>query len=203
MYAYLKGEITYRSPSFIALEVGGVGYHLNIPVSTFSALDGKDKATIYTHFHVREDAQILYGFATQAERNIFVQLISVSGVGPNTAQIILSSMSVDEIRQAILSEQAFVLQRVKGIGVKSAKQIILDLKDKIAREGVDAPVLLPGATGQSHQNQVREEAIGALVNLGFGRIMVQKAVNAILKETPNPGKVEDLIKSALKNLSGN
>lgn len=200
MFAYLKGEITYRTPSFLTLEVHGVGYHLNIPVSTFSALEGKDSATIYTHFHVREDAQILYGFATQAERTLFLQLISVSGVGPNTAQIILSSMSVDEIRQAILAEQAFVLQRVKGIGAKTAKQIILDLKDKVSRDAGEAPVLLPSG-GSSAQGQIREEAVAALVGLGFGRIAVQKAANAVLKENPSLGKVEDLIKLALRQLS--
>ena len=195
MFAYLKGEITYRSASFLTLEVYGVGYHVNVPLSTYSALQGKEKATVYTHFHVKEDAQTLYGFATQTEKTLFEQLISVKGVGPNTALIMLSSMSVDEIRSAILSDQAAMLQRIKGIGGKTAKQIILDLKDKLTKEAPDVPVLLPQA-----DNSVREEALAALVNLGFNKIQVQKTLNKSLRETPDLNTVEDLIKAALKNL---
>jgi holliday junction DNA helicase RuvA len=200
MYAYLKGELTFKSPAAITLEVHGVGYHIHIPVSTYTAIAGLEKATIYTHFHVKEDAHTLYGFATQVERNAFVQLISVSGVGPNTAQLILSSMSVDEIRAAIISEQAHVLQKVKGIGAKTAKQIILDLKDKMTKESPEGPVVFPiGVTASN--NTIREEALSALVSLGFNRINVQKALNAILNEHPSITKVEELIKFALKSLS--
>lgn len=198
MFAYLKGEITWRTPTAITLEVNGVGYHLHIPVSTFSAIQNLEKATIYTHFHVREDAQTLYGFSTQAERNLFVQLISVSGVGPNTAQLILSSMTVDEIRAAVIGEQAHILQRVKGIGAKTAKQIILDLKDKLSKEAPEGPVIFPGMVAD---NSVREEAIAALMALGFNRIAVQKALNSVMKDNPSASKVEDLIKFALKALS--
>lgn len=196
MYAYLKGEITYRNPSFITLEVSGVGYHVNIPLSTFSALQGQDRATVYTHFHVTEDAQTLYGFATQTERNLFVQLISVTGVGPTSALLLLSAMTVDEIRSAIIGEQAHVLQRAKGIGPKASKQIILDLKDKLARESPDGPVLLPMA-----DNSVRDEALAALMSLGINRIAGQKALNHLLREQPGLTKVEDLIKAALKALA--
>lgn len=199
MFAYLKGEITYRSPAFITLEVHGVGYHLMIPLSTYTALLGQDKALVYTHFHVREDAQTLFGFATQAERNLFVQLIGVSGVGPSTAQLILSAMTVDEIRSAIIGEQAHVLQRAKGIGPKAAKQIILDLKDKLTKEAPDGPAILPGMGG--YDNAVREEALSALMALGFSRIPVQKALNQVTKEQANATKVEEIIKYALKYLS--
>ena len=158
MYAYLKGEITFRSPAFIALEVNGIGFHINIPVSTYSAIEGQERATIYTHLIVREDAHTLFGFATQTERNMFVQLIGVTGVGATTAQLILSSMSVDEVRAAIIGEQAHVLQRVKGIGAKTAKQIILDLKSRLTKEAPDgAAVLLPAA-----DNAMREEALSHL-----------------------------------------
>jgi Holliday junction DNA helicase RuvA len=196
MYAYIKGEITYRSPAFIVVETGGVGYHVNIPLSTFTALEGKEKAMVYTHLIVREDAHTLFGFATQSERGIFVQLIGVTGVGATTAQLILSSMTVDEIRSAIIGEQAHVLQKVKGIGAKTAKQIILDLKAKLTKESPDGPVLLPAL-----DNSIREEALSALLSLGFNRIAVQKALNSVIKEQPNVGRVEDLIKLALKALA--
>jgi holliday junction DNA helicase RuvA len=197
MYAYLKGEITFRNPAFIIIEAAGVGYHVNIPVSTYSAIANLERATIYTYLQVREDAHTLFGFATQTERNMFIQLIGVTGVGATTAQLILSSMSVDEIRAAILSDAAHILQKVKGIGAKTAKQIILDLKAKLTKESPDAPLLLPSA----ESTVIREEAISALLSLGFNRIAVQKALNAAMKEHPATAKVEDLIKLALKALS--
>jgi holliday junction DNA helicase RuvA len=200
MFAYLRGEITYRSPAFMTLEVNGVGYHLMIPLSTYTALQGLEKALVYTHFHVREDAHTLYGFATQAERNLFVQLIGVSGVGPSTAQLILSAMTVDEVRSAVIGEQAHILQRAKGIGPKAAKQIILDLKDKLTKESPDGPVILPGMGGADN-NGAREEALSALMALGFSRIPVQKALNQVAKEQPAALKVEEIIKFALKYLS--
>ena len=119
MYAYLKGEITYRSPAFITLEVNGIGFHVNIPLSTYTALQGQERATVYTHLIVKEDSHTLYGFATQVERGMFVQLIGVTGVGATTAQLILSSMTVDEVRATVIGEQAHVLQKVKGIDRKS------------------------------------------------------------------------------------
>jgi holliday junction DNA helicase RuvA len=200
MFAYLKGDLTYCSPTFVTLEVNGVGYHLQIPLSTYTAINGQSKVTLYTHFHVREDAHTLFGFATQVERNLFVQLISVSGVGPSTAQLLLSAMTADEIRAAIIGEQAHVLQRAKGIGPKAAKQIILDLKDKLSKESSDGPVLLPGLGG--HDGHVRDEAISALMALGFNRIAVQKALNQVTQANPLATKVEELIKLALKQLAG-
>ena len=196
MFAYLKGEITYRVPAFVTLEVGGIGYHLNIPLSTFSALEGQERTTLYTHFHVTDDAHTLFGFATQTERNLFVQLISVTGVGPTSALLLLSAMSVDEIRSAIIGEQAHVLQRAKGIGPKASKQIILDLKNKLAKEAPDGPVLLPMAA-----STVRDEALNALMSLGINRIAGQKALNQVLQQQPNLTKVEEVIKAALKMLA--
>ncbi|HRI58524.1 MAG TPA: Holliday junction branch migration protein RuvA [Saprospiraceae bacterium] len=197
MYAYLKGDITFRSPAFITLEVNGIGYHVNIPLSTYTAIGGLERTTIYTHLIVKEDAHTLFGFATQTERGMFVQLIGVTGVGATTAQLILSSMTVDEVRAAVIGEQAHVLQRVKGIGAKTAKQIILDLKSRLTKDATDgSPVLLP-----SVDNAVREEALSALISLGFNRIAVQKALNQVLKDSPSAGKVEDLIKLALKALA--
>ncbi len=195
MYAYLKGEIAFRSPAYIVMEVQGVGYHVNIPVSTYTAIQGLDRTIIYTHLLIREDAHTLFGFATLTERSLFVQLIGVTGVGATTAQLILSAMNVDEIRSAIIGEQAHVLQKVKGIGAKTAKQIILDLKAKLTKDAPDMPVLLPAA-----DNMAREEALSALVSLGFVRITVQKALNLVMKDNPTAHKVEDLIKLALKAL---
>lgn len=197
MYAYLKGEISFRSPAFITLEVNGIGFHVNIPLSTYTALQGQERATVYTHLIVKEDSHTLFGFATQVERSMFVNLIGVTGVGATTAQLILSSMTVDEVRAAVIGEQAHILQRVKGIGAKTAKQIILDLKSKLTKEAPDTPVLLPGMADDT----VREEALSALMALGFNRIAVQKALNSVMREQPNVGKVEDLIKLALKALA--
>jgi Holliday junction DNA helicase RuvA len=197
MYAYLKGEITHRSPASIVLEVSGIGYQVHIPLSTFTAIQGQDRTTIYTHLIVKEDAHTLFGFATQTEKYMFVQLISVTGVGATTAQLILSSMTVDEVRASIIAEQAHVLQRVKGIGAKTAKQIILDLKSKLTKEAPDGPSLLPSP----EDGVVREEALSALLSLGFNRIAVQKALNAVLRDNPGVSKVEDLIKLALKALA--
>lgn len=196
MFAYLKGELTYKSPALVVVEVQGVGYQVHIPLSTFSAIQGLERATIYTHLIIREDAHTLYGFGTQAERSLFVQLIGVTGVGATTAQLIMSSMNVDEIRAAIIGEQVHLLQQVKGIGAKTAKQIILDLKSKLLKDAPDGPVLLPLAS-----NAFREEALSALLALGFNRIAVQKALNTLVQENPNVAKVEDLIKLALKTLS--
>ena len=196
MFAYLKGEIAYRSPAYLVVDVNGVGYHVNIPLSTYTAVQNLEKTTIYVHFHVTQDGQSLYGFATQVERNLFVQLIGVTGVGPTSALLLLSAMTVDEIRSAVIGEQAHVLQRAKGIGPKASKQIILDLKDKLTREAPDGPVLLPMA-----DNTLRDEALSALLALGFNRIGVQKALNAVLRDNPGLSKVEDLIKLALKSLS--
>jgi Holliday junction DNA helicase RuvA len=197
MYAYLKGNITFRNPAYLVLEVQGVGYHVNIPLSTYTAVEGQDAATIYTHLIVREDAHTLYGFATQTERSMFVNLIGVTGVGATTAQLILSSMSVDEVRASIIGEQAHVLQKVKGIGAKSAKQIILDLKSKLSKETPDGPVLLPSYV----DNSVREEAISALLALGFNRIAVQKAINNVISTNPDVRKVEEIIRLALRALA--
>lgn len=197
MYAYLKGEITFRSPAYVVMEVNGVGYHVNIPLSTFTAIQGQERCTLYTHLIVKEDSHTLYGFATQVERSMFTQLIGVTGVGATTAQLILSSMTVDEVRAAVIGEQAHVLQRVKGIGAKTAKQIILDLKNKLSKEAPDSGLMLLNMADSA----VREEAISALMSLGFNRIAVQKALNAVTKEHPNASKVEELVRLALRALA--
>ncbi len=195
MYAYLKGEINTLTPTTCILEVQGVGYHLQIPLSTFTALEHQKQATVHTYLHVREDVMQLYGFATAAERNMFVHLISVSGVGPNTAQIILSSMSVEEVHLAIVADQAHVLQRIKGIGAKTAKQLILDLKEKLMKAAPDAPILAGGTAMAAHSPE-REDALAALLAMGFARVPALKALNQALSEYP-ASDVQTLIKKSL------
>jgi holliday junction DNA helicase RuvA len=200
MYAYLKGDIAQITPTSITLDVQGVGYHLQIPLSTYTTLQKETKATVHTYLHVREDAMLLYGFASPSERNMFIHLISVSGVGPNTAQVILSSMSVEEVHLAIIADQAHVLQRIKGIGAKTAKQMILDLKEKLTKEAPDAPILGGGALGAAvAQSAYRDDAIAALVAMGFARVPALKALNQALNEGTNPD-VQTLIKKTLSIL---
>lgn len=196
MIHYIKGEITFKSPTFIIVEAGGLGYQINISLHTYGKIEKLERVKILTYFHVKEDQQTLYGFAEPAERSLFIHLISVSGIGPNTAQLVLSFLTADEIRGAILAEDSATFNRVKGIGPKTAKRIILDLKDKIAKEsGEDAPTLLPV------DNTIRQEALSALVALGFNRAAVQKTLNGLLRKHPEVTQVETLIKLALKQLS--
>jgi len=197
MIAYLKGRITHKSPTYIVIEAGGVGYGLNISLHTYAQLEKLEEAKVLTHFHVKEDSQTLYGFMEAAERNLFRLLISVSGVGPATAQVLLSTMTPEEARVAILGEQVSAFHAVKGIGPKTAKRIILDLKDKLLKDsGTEEASFVPAA-----DNTLRQEALSALVALGFGKSQVQKALNRAMKEDPSVRQVETLIKMVLKQLS--
>lgn len=185
----------HKSPTFIVVECGGVGYHVNISLHTYAQIEKLETVKILTHQIIREDSHILYGFADDAERKLFQHLISVSGVGPATAQLMLSSMQPEEARDAVISENVAAFKSVKGIGPKTAKRIILDLKDKLVRESGEEPLtILP------QDNTIREEALSALVALGFSRIEVQKTLNKILKEQP-ASSAEALIKLALRKLS--
>jgi Holliday junction DNA helicase RuvA len=194
MYSYFKGKLVEKSPTDAVIDCNGVAYQLNISLQTFSAIKDQESCKLYAHLVVREDSQTLYGFATIGERAIFRQLISVSGVGANTARMILSSMTKDEVFNAILSDNAAALQAVKGIGGKTAKRIILDLKDKIAKDGQSVEIL-----SDSH-NTNKEEALSALVMLGFARNAAEKALNKVIKSEGLNLKVEDLVRFALKNL---
>ncbi len=196
MISYIKGIITYKNPTYVLVETAGVGYHINISLHTYAAIEKLENAKLLTYFHVREDAQILYGFSEETERSMFVHLISVSGIGTNTARVLLSGMTTEEVRSAIISEDVNAFKKVKGVGPKTAKRIILDLKDKMLKEsGGAAPTLLP------MNDTVRSEALSALIALGFNKIQVQKSLNKILKEQPSIDRVEDLIRVALKQMS--
>lgn len=196
MITYIKGEITHKTPTYIVVETGGVGYHVNISLHTYSQIEKLDRVKILTHLHIKEDSYTLFGFADAEERQFFVYLISVSGIGPSTAQLLLSSMNPDEIRAAIVGEDVEAFRRVKGIGPKTAKQIILDLKDRVMKEGGELAVPLA-----PQNNTMREEALSALVALGFNRIHVQRALNRIIRLDSDNPTVEGLIKAALKELS--
>ena len=191
MYEYIEGEFVEKSPAHLIVQAGHVAYFIHISVFTYSQVSNQASGRIYLHFVVREDAQILYGFGGREEREIFRMLISVSGVGANTARLILSSLSPDEISQAILAGNVSLLQGIKGIGAKSAQRIIIDLKDKLGKgAGIDELFF-------SQDNTSREEALSALVALGFQKKTVDKTVTRILSEQPELS-VEEVVKAALK-----
>ncbi len=194
MYEYIKGKITGLTPANAVIEAGSVGYFLNISLNTYSAISGKESILLYAHQVVREDAHLLYGFADLDERELFRLLISVSGIGSSTALMMLSSLTPDDIRKAILEENVNLLKSIKGIGAKTAQRVILDLKDKIGKQPASDQILMAGA-----DNTIRDEALSALVMLGFTRKNVEKELDKIMKSNPQIN-VEQLIKAALKSL---
>jgi Holliday junction DNA helicase RuvA len=194
MYEYISGKLTVKTATYIVVEAGGIGYNINISLNTFSRIKDLDHCKIYTHLAIKEDAHTLYGFADETEKKLFRHLISVSGVGAGTARMILSSLSPPELQQCIVTGNAPVLQNIKGIGAKSAQRIIIDLKDKLGKE--TAGDILP----VTRSNTTREEALSALVTLGFARNIAEKSVDQILRTTTVDISVEALIKSALNNL---
>ncbi len=193
MIAQIKGKLVEKTPTYVVIDCGGVGYQLNISLNTFSKIGIEENCLLFTHYVVREDAHLLYGFKEKSERELFRQLISVSGVGSSTAMMILSSLSPDETKVAIISGNVNVLKSVKGIGLKSAERIIIDLRDKIGKsDGVEI-------FSASSNNTIKEEALSALVMLGFSKMPAEKALTKIMAETPNL-TVEELIKRTLKSL---
>ena len=193
MLEYIKGTIEELTPTFIIVENEGTGYHINISLSTFTKLEGKRDYKIFVHEVIREDSHQLFGFADKTERDIFRHLISVTGVGPGTARMMLSSLNSDEIERAILGSDVAVLKGIKGIGIKTAQRIIVDLKDKLGKQS---------GTGEIFaftDNTKKEEALSALVMLGFGKSAVIKVLDKIIREEKNL-TVEDMIKRALKSL---
>lgn len=197
MIAYLNGEITHKTPTYIYIDCHGVGYHVNISLNTYSKLENLQKIKIFTYLNVREDEQSLYGFFDDDERTLFILLISVSGIGVNTARVILSYMNPEEVRTAIIHENAVALGKVKGIGPKTAKRIILDLKDKVIKESGSEQVILISP----ESNTLRNEALSALVALGFPKPVVEKQIKTTIEKNPNIEQIEDLIKQVLKQMS--
>lgn len=198
MYAYIKGKIASLQPATIVLDNQGVGYLLHISLNTYTQIQNQEEVKLHTYFHVKEDGQSLWGFADEKERDLFMLLISVSGIGPNTARMMLSSVTPEEISHAILQENVAQIQAVKGIGPKTAKRLILELKDKVTRlatNDTQSPSLHTSIATRS----VQQEAVGALVALGFAKNGAEAIVQKILKEKPDLN-VENTIKQALRSL---
>lgn len=193
MYEFLSGKLAEKNPTYVVIENNGIGYIINITLNTFSKIKEQNETKLFTHFYVREDAQILYGFADETERELFRFLLSVSGVGASTARLILSSLSTEEVYDAITQGNAAVLQSVKGVGSKTAQRIVIDLKDKLTKAGIDLEKVDFG------HNTLKDEALSGLLILGFNKSTADKAVNRILKQG-SVSSVEELIKEALKAL---
>ena len=198
MIEYIKGEIAEITPALAVIDCNGIGYAINISLNTYSAIQGKTNIKFYIHEAIREDAHVLYGFSTKQERELFLLLISVSGIGGNTARMILSALSPAELCNVISSGNDKLLKSVKGIGLKTAQRIIVDLKDKIASTGMET-VSGSIASLSPANSEIHDEAIAALTMLGFSQAPSQKVVTAILKEEPGL-TVEKVIKLALKRL---
>lgn len=193
MIAQIKGRLVEKTPTYVVVDCNGVGYEINISLNTYSALGDDELCFLFTHFIVREDAQLLYGFKEKSERELFRLLISVSGVGASTAMMILSSLSPEEIKQAIISGDVNTLKSVKGIGAKSAERIIIDLRDKISK------VESTGTISIVANNTIKEEALSALIMLGFSKKPAENALTKVMLSGDNL-TVEELIKKTLKNL---
>lgn len=200
MYEYIKGDIAEITPTYVVIDASGVGYYINISLQTYTEIEKSSSAKVFVHFIVREDAQILYGFATKAERELFRLLIGVSGVGGNTARMVLSTYSTKEVASIIATENATLLKNVKGLGLKTAQKIIVELKDKITGIAMSAGTQTDSSAITSvESNQIYQEAISALTMLGFPKAASDKAVRAVLKSDPLVS-VEDLIRMSLKRL---
>ena len=194
MYAYLDGLLTWKSPALVHLEVQGIGFEIQISLNTFSRIQHLERCRLHTYLSIKEDAHTLYGFYEPSEKQVFVQLISVSGIGASTARMILSSLQPEELRAAILRGDDRLLERIKGIGPKSAKRLVLELKDKMQKEALDVQNI------PSRDNTVRGGALNALLALGIGRSAAETALQKVLKNQAEPSSLEDMVKQALKSL---
>lgn len=197
MYEYISGLLVELAPTYAVLDAGGVGYYINISLQTYAAIEGQKSSRLYVHFVVREDAQLLYGFATKVERELFRHLISVSGVGGNTARMILSTYSSDELRNIISTGNAVLLKNVKGLGLKTAQKIIVELSGKMLDLGQGAEPKQVSVAEKG--NAIFDETMAALIMLGFQKTASEKVVKAILSESPAIS-VEDAVRQALRRL---
>src|SRR5688572_11700711 len=196
MIAFLKGKLIHREPTFVIVDVQGVRYQLQISLQTFSDRKEQENVMLHTHLNIREDAHILFGFSSPAEKKLFQQLISVNGVGPSTAIVMLSYMNSSELKSAIVREDVVSLQSIKGIGGKTAQRVIIELRDKLKKESwaETQPAISLGP-----HNTMRNEALSALLTLGLPKAAAEKSVDTVLKKSGNTITLEDLVKQALKN----
>lgn len=195
MINYLEGKLVVKDPTYVVVDIGGIGYEAKISLITYTAIKNLERTKIYTHLHIKEDAHTLFGFAEQSEKKRFLELTSISGVGPSTGLMVLSSLSPEELQRAIVSEDVKTIQGVKGIGLKTAQRIILELKDKMLKEGD----LEKGAEFVSTPNNtMRNEALSALTTLGIAKPAAEKSIDSLLKQYGSEIKLEDLLKLALK-----
>jgi len=195
MIAYLNGKLTHKSPAMVHVEVMGVGYEVQISLNTYSRIQGLENCKLLTYLHIKEDAHTLYGFFDDAERNMFLLLIGVSGIGAGTARVMLSSLQPEDIQRAIAMENEKMLESIKGIGAKTAKRVILELKDKIRKHKETTPQL-----SVASNNTLQEDALNALVTLGIARNVAEQAIQRVLKVEPLLQDLEGLVKKALKSL---
>ncbi|MCP4522322.1 MAG: Holliday junction branch migration protein RuvA [Cytophagales bacterium] len=196
MFAFIEGKLEHKDPSAVVINTGGIGYQIFISLQTYSAIKDKEECRLFTYFHVREDVQALYGFADPMEKLTFTHLISVSGVGANTALVILSTLNPLELKTAIVTEDVRTIQSVKGIGAKTAQRIILDLKDKVQKEGINIEESQNTSAGIN--NSAKEEALLALTTLGIPKATAEKSIARVLRKEGANISVEELIKQALK-----
>lgn len=194
MIAFVRGHFAVKTPARVVVDVNGVGYDLQISLNTFSAISNQESGQLFTYLHITENAHTLFGFADLAEKELFLQLISVSGVGASTARMMLSGMKPEEITRAIVQGNTKQLEGIKGIGKKSAERLIVELRDKLAKQHNEN--ILPGFVTP----QMDSDAINALISLGIGRVMAEQAVKKTMQTTPENSSLEEIIKQALKNL---
>jgi Holliday junction DNA helicase RuvA len=195
MIAYIRGKLVHKDPTYVIIDVQGIGYKINISLTTYSAIKDQENCMLHTYLNVKEDSHTLFGFNEEAEKKVFLLLISISGVGPSTGLMVQSSLSAGELQNAIVTEDVKTIQSVKGIGGKTAQRIILELKDKILKEGISGSDQTSSLAGY---NTVRSEALSALITLGINKNMAEKTIDKILKNSGNEVTLEELIKLALK-----
>lgn len=192
MIAFVTGRFVYKAPSMVQVDVNGVGYEVQISLNTYSKIQQLDRGSLHTWLHIKEDAHTLYGFFDLAEKNIFVQLISVNGVGTSTARMMLSALQPEELSQAIITGDTFTLEKIKGIGKKTAERIVLELRDKISKN------ITPTNSSALINNSLQQDALNALVALGIARNMAESAIKKALSSDPSTENLEILIKKALQ-----
>jgi Holliday junction DNA helicase RuvA len=196
MIAYIEGKLAFKDPFFVIIETNGIGYQIRISLQTYSLIKDEEKVKLHTYLHIKEDAHTLFGFYHLAEKKIFLDLISISGVGPGTAMMIISSLNAEELSKAIAQEDVRTIQSIKGIGLKTAQRIVLELKDKIRKEPAGSEII--SNLSKSSHNLIRSEALSALITLGIAKNVAEKSIDSILKKEGDSISLENLIKQALK-----